>query len=371
MLRKVLYYFFIFIVWGLIVTYIVFACIVSSKERHSKRVRSVSYSIENLQKEQSLVSRAKLEELVKNSGIPLLGESVDSVEINTLRKLLVGHGFIDQARIYLNHNGDLYIEATPSDPVVRVLLDGYNSYITSSGVIFEAPKESSAYIPVITGNYNLVTPPKFTGSIFQYKEVKSSQLQRSLDSISLQKGKALHLYNQINRKLIQKKKSRPEKKGRLQSEEIYKIYCLGFEEAKKDSIISIERRLKAVNEKINLINTSIEAQKQKNKNFEERCDDFWNIIKFVKFVNKDPFWKAEIVQIVINNTPDGHPYLELIPRSSDFKIIFGEITDTEEKLAKTLEFYRKILSQTGWNNILSVDVSLTGRVIVKNKKTVE
>ena len=36
---------------------------------------------------------------------------------------------------------------------MRLLIDGYNSYVTEEGYLFAVPRASSVYVPVITGTY--------------------------------------------------------------------------------------------------------------------------------------------------------------------------------------------------------------------------
>lgn len=69
-----------------------------------------------------------------------------------------------------------------------------------------------------------------------------------------------------------------------------------------------------------------------------------------KFIDANPFWKAQVRQIYINEDKD----MELVPLAGNQKIIFGDTTAMEEKFNKLLTFYQQGLNTTGWWNKYSV-----------------
>jgi cell division protein FtsQ len=68
------------------------------------------------------------------------------------------------------------------------------------------------------------------------------------------------------------------------------------------------------------------------------------LFAMARFINADPFWKAQIHQIYYNQEND----MEIVPMIGDQKIIFGDTTAMEEKFNKLLTFYQQGLSTTGW-----------------------
>jgi cell division protein FtsQ len=63
-----------------------------------------------------------------------------------------------------------------------------------------------------------------------------------------------------------------------------------------------------------------------------------------RFINADPFWKAQIHQIYYNSENE----MEIVPLAGNQKIIFGDTTEMEEKFNKLLTFYQQGLNTTGW-----------------------
>jgi cell division protein FtsQ len=87
------------------------------------------------------------------------------------------------------------------------------------------------------------------------------------------------------------------------------------------------------------------------------------LIKIATYVDKEPFWNAQIDQIFVNADNE----ILLIPRVGDHKIIFGTIESMEEKFEKLMLFYREALSRTGWSKYSIIDLRFKGQVVTKKK----
>ena len=81
------------------------------------------------------------------------------------------------------------------------------------------------------------------------------------------------------------------------------------------------------------------------------------------FVYKDPFWKAQIMQVYINNEGD----MELIPRVGNHTIILGDVSGLEDKFSKLMIFYKQGLSKTGWNEYSTINLKYNNQVICTKK----
>lgn len=90
-------------------------------------------------------------------------------------------------------------------------------------------------------------------------------------------------------------------------------------------------------------------------------DDLFNLSQYI---NAEPFWKAQISQIYINNESE----IELIPRVGDHKIILGDITDMDEKFKKLMTFYKEGLNTTGWwNNYSVINLKFKNQIVCTKK----
>lgn len=82
---------------------------------------------------------------------------------------------------------------------------------------------------------------------------------------------------------------------------------------------------------------------------------------FADFVQKDPFWKAQIAQVYINEQGDA----VLIPLIGNEEFIFGELTDYEKKLSKIKRYYSEIAPKLGWDKYHEVNVKFEKQIVCK------
>ena len=79
----------------------------------------------------------------------------------------------------------------------------------------------------------------------------------------------------------------------------------------------------------------------------------------VQTISADPFWNAQVGQIDI--TPERK--FELIPVLGSHVIKLGSGHKVEEKLAKLLVFYKKVLPKAGFAKYSALDVQFDGQVV--------
>jgi hypothetical protein len=98
----------------------------------------------------------------------------------------------------------------------------------------------------------------------------------------------------------------------------------------------------------------------------KRYEDFTKLINFVKYIEEDAFWSAEIVQIEASTMSSGALELKLIPRTGRHTVLFGEVGDqeqNEEKLDNLLTFYQNGLTNLGWESFSTISVKYKGQVV--------
>lgn len=84
-----------------------------------------------------------------------------------------------------------------------------------------------------------------------------------------------------------------------------------------------------------------------------------NLINFVEFLGRDPFWGGQVVQI---NVIPGNE-VELIPRVGRGVILLGELDEFPEKLEKLYKFYQRGLAYEGWNKYAVLNLKYKGQVV--------
>lgn len=83
------------------------------------------------------------------------------------------------------------------------------------------------------------------------------------------------------------------------------------------------------------------------------------IMALGNYIMEEPFWSAQIEQVVI--TP-GREF-EIIPKLGDHVIAFGEGIDVDKKFSKLLAFYKEGLNRVGWNNYARINVAYENEVV--------
>lgn len=108
-----------------------------------------------------------------------------------------------------------------------------------------------------------------------------------------------------------------------------------------------------------------EAEKKSDKNYLFLS----KLINFVKYIEDNDFWKAQIVQInVISGERAPNEYeIELIPRVGDHVVLLGSLDGYERKLAKLMAFYRKALPHEGWDRWNYIDLRYDGQVVCSKR----
>ena len=86
---------------------------------------------------------------------------------------------------------------------------------------------------------------------------------------------------------------------------------------------------------------------------------YHNLINFVEFLQDDPFWSGQVVQI---NVIRGNE-VELIPRVGRGVILLGSLDRFREKLDKLYTFYRRGLAYEGWNKYAYINLKYRGQVV--------
>lgn len=325
---------------ALIVAYICYASHLAQEHRWEKRVIGVEVSLPDNNDSRSFVTQEQVYEKIGHSGVKVEGVQVDSLDLANVLGYLSRDGYVKEVDAYVNYSGVLHINIVQHTPVLRLMCGGVNSYVTEEGYVFCQPYKSAYYTSVVTGKYKPHFDTHFEGNVKEYFasliEQENAKLTKiEADMLQLRK-KRLEVYEERDRARSDAEEAR------LKAKELAKLDA-------------DEKQLKAERQ-----NSEIYKKKLQKKSV-----DFVNLINFVSKVNKDPFWSAEVVQIVADTTYLGEISLRMIPRSGNFEIEFGILDKCDKKLAKLQKFYEKGLPYVGWERYKVVDVRYDKQIICR------
>lgn len=84
-----------------------------------------------------------------------------------------------------------------------------------------------------------------------------------------------------------------------------------------------------------------------------------DVYKLAKFLQKNKFWKYQILQIYIDRNND----FILIPRVGNHEIILGDITNFEEKFEKLKILYKEGLTVEGFNKYKYINLKFDNQIV--------
>lgn len=84
-----------------------------------------------------------------------------------------------------------------------------------------------------------------------------------------------------------------------------------------------------------------------------------DILKLVRFIDKDTFWSAQIAQVIVLDKMN----FQLVPVLGKQKIFFGNIDHLEKKFQNLFSFYKNVLNKIGWDKYQIIDLRFEGQII--------
>ena len=83
------------------------------------------------------------------------------------------------------------------------------------------------------------------------------------------------------------------------------------------------------------------------------------IIDMVQFIESDPFWKAQIAHIYLDQNGE----VTLYPQVGQQLIEFGQPTNVKAKFKKLLAFYERIAPVKGWSNYQKISIKFRNQIV--------
>ena len=334
----------------------------ATQHRASTPVRSMAISIADSLRDEMLVSTDAVERWVASSKIPIVGVMMSELNLSGIEQAIRNNGFVDRASAYLTYNGELRIEVSQRRPLLRLRVDGYDCYATEEGFVFPSPKMASVYVPVVTGSYRPPVPKNYVGNVKDYIESLKRESNERITQMQLEKTPLFEMRDTIAARDRAARKRRISK-GIFETHDHFDERVAELRAEKTRNRRHLRYLDRENDKKIDAVTARQEAEYEKQKKLQKRYEDFLKLINFVKYIEEDSFWSAEIVQIIASEMSSGDIELELVPRTGRHTVLFGEISRVEEKLDNLLTFYSKALNRIGWDEFRTISVKYQGQVV--------
>ena len=360
------------LLWVLVVGFIFLYNSRSRQHRAMTQVQSVSVDIIDSLPDESLMSRRLVEQWIKQSGIETVGSPIDMVDLVGIEKAIRSNGFVDRASAHVTYDGVLHIRVSQRKPIMRLVCGSYDCYVTQDGFVFPSPGRAAVYVPVVSGSYAPPMPKDYVGRVADHILAQVEASNERILELQHEKKPFFDRDKEIDDSVRAVRRMKVVKRGiiryqgwgesdvdfnkrvvakRLEKNELYRRY----------------RYWRSQNDKnIAAVTARQDIERENQKKLMKRYEDFMKLINFVKYIEKDSFWGAEIVQIVASTMSSGDLELELIPRTGSHVVEFGQVGDKEEieqKLDKLLAFYQNGLTNLGWDSFSTISIKYKGQVV--------
>ncbi len=353
------------LLWLSIAAYVFYAFFSAQARRETLRVERVEIILRDSSSQGNLITTQMVRNWINESKVSIKGVQVDSLHLSELEYQIAKNGFVQSVKCYTSYSGSLFVEVEERCPVLRFLVDGFNDYLTADGEVFKAPYSSAHYVPVITGGYRPYFDPTFSGNILEELKRQVALIDERIAKIEREELYPLYQKRKDNIELRKEKGYRYTRRKWGQSAEELEQEV---RELKRENA-AYRRQYTAIIHDIDAAISRIEEKQNKcrreQKNLHKKYEDIINLITFVERIERDNFWRSEIVQIVAEKSASGGLRINLIPRSGDYKVILGELTEVDEKLSKLMNFYQTILCGGGWEQFESINVEYRNQIVCK------
>lgn len=365
-LKKYIRYALLALLWGAVAAYILYAGATARSLRAGRKVSRVEIEVVDSSSAGYLVSGRMVRGWISHSGIPTSGTAVDDVPLTAIEELIAKNGFVDGVDAYVSYSGVLHIDISQRKPLLRLLTDGMDSYVTPEGYVFAAPRASSLYVPVVTGTYRPPFPASYAGPVRGHIDAGIAALDKRIAELEREKYPFYKRELQNDRNISALRRMRIKKQWwRLESSAEFDKRVDELRRHKVEMRRKYRYEARMIQEGIDRIVQRQEAERAKQKKLEKNYEDFMKLLTFVEFIEDDDFWRSEVVQIAARTTSSGALEVELVPRSGRHTILFGRIEQVERKFEKLLRFYRSGLQNIGWDAYRTIDVRYNDQVVCK------
>lgn len=343
-------------IWAFVLVYFVWAALLTRSAYSGTDIARTEIVIADSTAERQLVTSGMIRQWLAQDNIATNGQPLNDVDLQGIERGLVKRGFVRQATAYATLDGVLHIEVFQRRPLLRLLTDGYDCYVAADGFVFNTEAAASPiYVPVVTGSFR----PQFSPGYEGYGSSWCDSLVDGREGIMHKIGELRH------------RKAKAEARRRDFNKRANGLERQLRQNPDPDTEMSLARHLDSVNryrQEEARIDREIESERRRIKKTRKEYEDFSKLLNFVEQLEGDGFWRSEIVQIVANRHESGALTLDLIPRSGNFVIEFGEADNVQSKFAKMRTFYNEELTNRGWDNYSVVSVAYSGQVVCKRRR---
>lgn len=365
-MSRTLRYILLALLWALVGGYLLFAAVSARRDRSRRLVERLEIEIADSTSRGQLVSSAQVRGWIERSGIATIGTAVDAVDLPAVEGLIARNGFVRSAVAHVDYAGTLHVSVSQREPLLRLLTDGMDAYVTSEGYVFAAPKASSLYVPVVTGPYEPPFPKEYAGDVRVWVDGEIARIGERIAALEKEKYPLYQREIENDRRIAELRRRRIKRQWwRFESARGFERRVAELRREKAMLRRGYRYEARVIRQEIDALSRRQDAERRRQKKLEKSYEDFAKLLTFVEYVESDVLRRSEVVQIIARTTPGGALEVDLVPRSGRHTIRFGRLEDEERKFAKLLRFYRGGLARIGWDEYRTIDLRYGDQVVCR------
>ena len=217
---------------------------------------------------------------------------------------------------------------------------------------------------MITGSYKALFRPDSTGYAEQMVKDSIASLERYIERLEDAK---LPYYHQLeaNDRELREALSESVRKGIFMSQSDFDILAGELTRRKVAARELHNTKKREIEAAIAALSIEQQDTRLKQRYVQNVGDDFSALLSFLKTIDRNNFWRAEVVQIMLDGGGTEHMDLSFVPRSGSFVVDMGTATELDNKLTNLYRFYHKGLDNLGWNRYKSISLRYNGQVVCR------
>lgn len=350
------------LLWSVVLLTVGYAVHLRHDHYSELKLSSVDITICDSTSHGQLVTTKMVEEWLQKSKLIDKKQPISALNLHAIERYIAGNGFVGEVSAAVDFDGVLHIVVGQRDPLFRLLVDGYNHYVTSDGYIFRAPSSTSLYVPVVSGDYHPPFTADFEGSIEAM--VNDSALATAQMIEDLEPERYPYYRRQRDNRDYNKKTNRMFTKQKVfESDSDFEARVIALKELKYERRRHYRYERLCIEKGLEQIALRGKAMEEEQKKLEKNVKDFQNLITFVKRIEKSKLYRSEIVQIVASKAHSGALEISFVPRCADMVVRFGRLEELDAKFDRWERFSDMALSNCGWNCYSEVSLEFENRVV--------
>jgi cell division protein FtsQ len=367
------------LVWVAIAAYVVAAAVGVHQKRSAITVATMHIVIADTTR---VVTAEKVTRWLSAAHIDPIGASIDSVDVGSIELVLSAQPEVKHASAWIDLDGALTLRVEPRTPILRVrTAGGYRFWLSDDGFIMPDRGDYPARVSVVTGSVAWPFPPSATGSYADIVVANRADFRAQFIALAEERRALENRMTQTRTEIRSGRHSTP---GRLRS----RSYKTLFAERNAARLKELEAARAEIAPKLAALSHREAELKEKEKKSHESHRFLPKLANFVRFIERDDFWAAQIVQINVvgrganggnggngdheenhGNRPERwrEPQLELIPRAGDHVILLGGLDGEEAARLDNLKiFYEKGLWREGWDKYTYINIKYGNQIVCTN-----